>query len=345
MNVQELKTYIYNNNYSETILCNLGCGNIKHHGDYLTASNPDGGDNKQAIVLYLSENLTCIDYTRNLINTNRTTDIFDLISYFKDCNFFKSLKWVCDIVGLDYYSETPEEVCDSLQILQLIKSMSIGDYNDDNTPLKPINEKQLEYYLPYPNKLWLDDGISLRTQNEFGVRYDDSSNRIILPLYDSLNQLVGLKGRVMKPTKDLFDWEQKYLYMTKFNKSKFLFGLNKTYSMIEQQNCVFVFESEKSVMLAYEHGIGATAICGCKFSSTQIEMLTRMNVPIIICLDKDRSLEDVKYEANKFMEQVSVMYMYDTDDLLEQKQSPIDDWDKFITLRKNNVYKHERKEN
>ena len=73
------------------------------------------------------------------------------------------------------------------------------------------------YYLPYQNKLWEDDGINLQTQKEFSVMYDPRSNRIVLPLFDPLGTLVGLKGRLMK--KELDPGEQKYLYMqNNFNK-------------------------------------------------------------------------------------------------------------------------------
>lgn len=343
MNVHEIKQFIFDNGLIETVLEAIDCRSIKDKGDYYTCGNYNG-DNPAAITVYKNEMLTVVNYTRDMVKGKRSTDIIDLVMFNTDVSFPKALKFLCDLFSLDYYSDI-EEPPESLQILQLIKSMSTGNSIESNEPLKPISDKILQYYLPYPNKLWLNEGISLGVQHEFGCGYDPASNRITLPLYDSLGQLVGVKGRLMKPTEDLLDGEQKYLYMTKFNKSKFLFGLNKTYEMIQKQNYVLIFESEKSVMLAYEHGIGATAACGCKLSSHQVEEITRMNVPIVLCLDKDRTIDDIKEECNKFLSQIPIYFMFDKDNILDAKQSPIDDWDKFITLRKNNVYKHERKEN
>ena len=209
---------------------------------------------------------------------------------------------------------------------------------EDNKPLKPLNLKILSYYLPYQNKMWEDDGISLQTQKEFSVMYDPKSNRIVLPLFDPLGTLVGLKGRLMK--KELNPSEQKYLYMqNNFNKSRFLFGLDKTINMIARQGYCPIFEGEKSVMIAYEHGVGSVAVCGSKISRYQANMLTRLNVPLIICFDKDKAEDEVKKEAEVFMEQIPVSYMLDKCGLLENKQSPADDWDKFKVLIKNNIYK------
>ena len=124
MQANELKEYLLNNELCEDVLTALGCGHVRNRGEYISASNPDGGDNKQAITLYLSENLNCIDYTRQISKTKRATDIFDLVAYFKQCTFAESMKWVCDTVGLDYYHE-PNDVPESLLIIKMIKEMSI----------------------------------------------------------------------------------------------------------------------------------------------------------------------------------------------------------------------------
>ncbi len=92
-------------------------------------------------------------------------------------------------------------------------------------------------------------------------------------------------------------------------------------------------------MIAYEHGVGSVAVCGSKISKAQSNLLTRLNVPLIICFDKDKTEEEVKKEVEVFMDQVPVSYMLDKDGLLEDKQSPADDWDKWEYLFKNNIYK------
>lgn len=341
MDAQSIKEFIYTNDLIETVLLAINCHHVRNHGDYYTCGNPDG-DNTSSITVYRNDNINVVNYTRDITNGKRGADIFDLICYCENCSFIKSLQFVCDLFSIDYYSE-PEGKPESLEILSLIKSMSSGDEECDDAPLTPIDKSILEYYLPYGNKMFEDDGISLDTQYKFNVMYDDFSNRIIIPLYDSLNNLVGIKGRLMK--RELEDWEQKYLYMTNgFNKSRYVYGLNETYELIKAQGYCIVFEAEKSVMLAYEHGVSSVAILGCQMSKCQIEILTRLDVPLILALDKDRTLEEIKSECNKFLPQVSLWYMYDKDNILSDKSSPIDNWEKFQLLKKNNIYRF-KKEN
>lgn len=339
MDVQLLKEKLLEENRIADVLSSLGCHHIKQSSNMIQCANVDG-DNPTAICVYLNENLTVINYTRQLLAGNqvRTTDMLDLVAYVNGTNFFNALKWVCDVCGYDYYEEQ-EELPDSLQILHMLTKMNKEFTNDieDDVPVRPISNKILDYYIHAANKMWEDDGISAQTQREFNVMYDPCSNRVILPLFDSIGSLVGLKGRLMK--KHIDTWEQKYIYMTRFNKSKYIFGLNKTIDMITRQGYCPIFEGEKSVMIAYEHGIGSVAVCGSRISRYQANLLTRLNVPLIICYDKDKVEEEVKKEADMFMEQVPLSYMLDTKGILGDKQSPVDNWANWEVLFKNNVYK------
>lgn len=335
MDIRDLKEEIANRELIPDILSGIGCHHIQDRGDYITCGNKDG-DNPRSIVVYKNEYIGCTNYTRQIVKNGRAADIFDLVAYAENCSFSEAMKFVCNIAGIDFYGE-PKEIPESLQIIRMLQEMSTGDDAEDNSPVKPISEKILTYFLPYGNKMWDDQGISLSTQQEFSIMYDPQSNRIVIPLFDSLNSLVGIKGRLMKDKLD--DGEQKYLYLTKFNKSKFIFGLNKTFNMIRQQGYCPVFEAEKSVMLAYDHGVGSVAVCGCQMSKYQIDMLTRLDVPIILCLDKDRTEDEIKAEMDKFLNQIQVYYMFDKDNILNSKESPVDDWSKWQKLLRNNVYK------
>jgi hypothetical protein len=141
LDVTSLKEHIFNEDLSEQVLESIGCHNIiKHGNDYITCANKDG-DNKNAIVLYLNENLTVINYTRAISKTKRTTDIIDLVMFNENCGFPEALKFICGAIGIDYYNNDVEDMPESLQIIKMIFGMNTGDGEDDNTPLKPINEK------------------------------------------------------------------------------------------------------------------------------------------------------------------------------------------------------------
>ena len=179
MKSSDLKEYILEQDHIVTILEDLGCGNITKRDGYYACSNPDG-NNKNAVTVYLNENLTTVNYTRNIANNKTATDIFDLVSFYKDCTFPEALKYVHNLLGLDYYGEK-EVLCESLELLKMFKDMELKDEDDDER-LRPLPEEILSYYLPYGNVMLEDDNISIDTQHEFEVCFDPQSNSICFPI-------------------------------------------------------------------------------------------------------------------------------------------------------------------
>lgn len=334
MRVDEIKEYLLNNDLVESVLSALGCGYVKNHGNYISASNPSG-DNKQAIVIYLNENLTCVNYTRTIAKDKRSTDIFDLVMFCKNCTFPEALKWVCETVGLDYYQE-PEDVPESLQILKMLKQMSSDDSNEIRETLKPIPEQVLNYYLPYGNILFEQDGISLEVQKEFLVGYDPKSNRITIPIRSPIGDLCGVKGRLFGEPDE---YNPKYLYIMPVAKSEILYGLYENKEYIRNNNTLLIFEAEKSVLQCATNGIrNCVALGGKTISKTQAELIIRTGCTPIIALDKGIDIEEIYNVASVFPDNIPVQYIYDADDILLDKQSPSDDFKSLQHLLKNNIY-------
>lgn len=339
MQVNELKEYLLNNELCEDVLTALGCGHVRNRGEYISASNPDGGDNKQAITLYLNENLNCIDYTRQISKTKRATDIFDLVAYFKQCTFAESMKWVCDTVGLDYYHE-PDDVPESLKILRFLREMSNDGNDEDNRSVVPIPEEILNYYLPYPNKMFENDGISLDIQQELGYGYDPQTNRVTIPIRTPIGDLCGVKGRLLGEPDE---YNPKYVYIEPTVKSKILYGLYENKNYIKNSNQLLIFEAEKSVAQCASNGIrNCVAIGGKSISKTQMELIIRTGCAPIVALDKGISVDEIKSVSSVFPENIPVYYIYDKDNILLDKQSPSDDFEKFRYLFGNNIYELRR---
>lgn len=334
MRVDEIKEYLLNNDLVESVLSALGCGYVKNHGNYISAANPSG-DNKQAIVIYLNENLTCVNYTRTIAKDKRSTDIFDLVMFCEDCTFPESLKWVCETVGLDYYQEA-EDIPESLQILKMLKQMSSDDSNEIRETLKPISEQVLNYYLPYGNILFEQDGISLEVQKEFLVGYDPQSNRITIPIRSPIGDLCGVKGRLFGEPDE---YNPKYLYIMPVAKSEILYGLYENKEYIRNSNTLLIFEAEKSVQQCATHGIrNCVALGGKTISKTQAELIIRTGCTPIIALDKGIDIEEIYNVASVFPDNIPVQYIYDADDILLDKQSPSDDFKSLQHLLRNNIY-------
>jgi DNA primase len=334
-----VKEHILDNNLVPDILIEIGCHHIKVRSDMIQAANPDG-DNPTAICVYLNENLTTINYTRQILpqGQTRTTDLIDLLMWAKDIDFFHTIKWLCGFCGLDYYADE-EEIPESLQILQFLNQMNKECTNeeDDMAPLKPIDPKVLEYYLPIGNIMFERDGISLSTQQFFNIGYDPQTNRLTIPVYSEIGDLLTVKGRLFQD--QIEEGQSKYLYLFKTNKAKILYGLNKNLNNIIKQGKVYVTESEKGVMQMYDMGYYGVATGGSKISKYQINMLTRLGVQIVFAYDKDIEQDELEKITEQFVEGVPVYAIIDKDGILNEKESPSDNVDKWSHLIKNNIYK------
>lgn len=341
MNTKQLKEYIYENNRVENILENLGMRKIKWHDNrrYITCAFPNG-DNPNGCVIYNNEFFNIESYTRDVQNkAGYKPDILSLVNFIRNDSFFESVKWVCNVIGIDYYHDFDDEIPESLRITKMIYEMQQGNLDqEDDRPLKPISEKILTYYKHYINDMFSNDGISYQTQREFEIGYDDFTNRITIPIFSEIGDLVGVKGRLFK--QKLEENELKYIYLEPCGRSKILYGLNKTYSYIQQSNKVFVGESEKFVLQLWTMGhYNAVGIGGKKISSQQIEKLTRLGVDLVFAFDKDVTKKEIEDISNRFVEGVSIYYLWDDQNILDEKQSPSDNKEKFEHLLKNYCYK------
>lgn len=334
MDISSLKEYIVDNDCIGTLLDKLGCHHIKNNYKYYQCGNPDG-DNQRAVIVYKDYSLSVINYTRDL-GGKKNFDIFDLVTFYLKVNFFQSLQWICETIGISYYNDIKRDIPSSLLITKMLIDMQGGlqETNVDDKPVKPISENILKYYYNYRNDLFYNDNIDYNTQIEFEIGYDDFNNRITIPIRDELGTLVGVKGRLFK--ENLTKEEQKYLYIEPCNRAKILYGLYKTYDYIKKSGKVYVCESEKGVMQLWSYGIrNSVATGGKKVSRSQIEKITRLCVDIVFIFDKDVDLEEIKRIAENFIEKVNIYAVIDNKGILNEKESPTDDYGKFKLLTEN----------
>ena len=341
MEISELKEYIYDNRKVEEILTELNCHSIKYHNgtkQYWSCAFPDG-DNTKGLIVYDNEYLGVTSYTRQIENPyGGNISIIDVVCFIEGLYLYKAIKWLCDLFGLDYYSNPSENLPESLQWTKMIIDMQSSKEDEKEEYLKPINEYILNYYKPYVNNVFKSDGISYEVQRDFEVGYDLYSNRYTMPIRDELGTLVGVKGRYFD--KEVPDDEEKYIYLEPCAKTKVLYGLYKSLPFIKKQNKVIVIEAEKGVLKAWTDGIYyIVAIGGHDLSKTQVHKLTSLGVEeIILCYDQDvfrqedgkLDMKGYEKEVNKFIPQQRVSVMIDKDNsILNIKESPIDDLEKF----------------
>ena len=339
MDIEILKEHILENNFIPTILEELGCHHIRKKDGYFQCANPDG-DNVTAVCVYENTNLTTINYTRDISNgKNIHTDLISLVEFYKNETFPYAVKWICDVLDIDYYSNLDEDLPKSLQLTKMLVEMqSVDTESETEKPLKPISEKILSYFKPYVNDMFNEDGVSYETQAEFEIGYDEFTNRITIPIRDDLGNLVGVKARYFY--RQVPEDEQKFMYIEKCARSQILYGLYKTINFIQRSQRVFVTEAEKGVQQLYDKGyFEAVATGGSKISKSQIDKLTRLCVPIIFVFDKDITKEELDDIASRFIDGTEIYALIDTIGILNEKESPTDNISKFEQLLDKCMYR------
>ena len=332
MDLQLLRNHIVDNDLVPTILESLGCRSIKLHGTYYSCTNPDG-DNQNAVNVMLPS-LSVTNYTRDLDSVSQHHDVFTLVQFYQDCDFFSAVKYICDCLGLSIYHDFEEDVPESLILTrELLRMIGEDEPIEHEKPLLPIPEEVLNYYISCVNRQFLIDNIPYSIQEQFELGYDPCSNRITIPIRNYDGTLVGVKGRYFGVIPEESEI-QKYIYLEPCNKGQVLYGLNKSKEKIEETRTAFVGESEKFVMQLWSYGdYNAVSTGGKTISKHQIEMLSRICDKVILCLDKDVDDEELKNIADKFLESVDVYALKDKNGLLVGHESPSDNPKKWNELK------------
>ena len=323
MTISELKQYIFKEQKIEYILNKLECHNIKYHTkhDYYSAAFNDG-NNPQGINIKNNEYLNYRSFSRN-VSYNDNKDIISLVQYIKKSNFIEAVKYLHKILNLEYKLQIKrtEKKIDPLYVFKKYKSCQKIDVDE----IKSIEEEILNDYVPLLHISWFKEGIMPWTRKKFGLLYSYRQRRIIIPLHFWLTgELLGINSRTTIENSEELGIK-KYFITPSYPKSINLYGLYENYSSIQKTGYVVVYEAEKSVLkrdsLLDSTGV---ALSGKYISEEQVRILIGLNVEIVIALDKDVSIEEIRFICEKFYHIRPVSYLYDKWDLLGIKDSPSD---------------------
>lgn len=173
-------------------------------------------------------------------------------------------------------------------------------------------------------KVWEQEGISDDTLKEFQVKYDPIANRIVYPIRDLTGKIVNIGGRTLDPQykeKGI----RKYTYYYKWGTLKLLYGLYENMKYINEKKEVIVFEGCKSVLIANTWGIkNCAAILTSHLNRYQLKILIGLGCKVVFALDQDVNIRDDK-NIRILKDFVNVEYIYDRNNLLKEKDSPVDE--------------------
>lgn len=344
MNVNDLpiiKERIYEEGLIEQLLEALECEYIRPVGNRYEAQLPSRfhKNNRRSVQVKNTPSLGSHVYTTGGISG----DIYSLIGYIlydvtepSDLTdyLFQVKAFICNLFGWHEYmrfeqgDDFSEEKKDYLSFLRPVqkarkqrKRMQIMR-GKENVVLD--KDAVFSWYRHIGAHVhFLEDGISVRTQRIFEIMYDETTERVVFPIYNSQGELVSIKGRYVGTDGWVLD-EIKYLYLYSFDKSIELFNLHRALPYIKNTGEVIVFESEKSCMKAYQYGFKNTvAISGSELSPVQAHMLIMLGVTITFAFDNDMDFDHVKKQAKQIRTR-KCFWIHDNLGLLGEKDAPVD---------------------
>ena len=168
--------------------------------------------------------------------------------------------------------------------LDTIKLFKIG--------YSPANSALITNYLLKKN-FTVDELIATGTfgnsQYNHHQLYDRFQDRLVFPLCDFRDRVLGFSGRILPTSKN--PNLAKYINSPEtdlYHKSQMLFGLNLSKESIKKSKSVIVVEGEFDMLTPYQNGVtNIVAIKGTAFTEDQLHLLKRYTDSLILGLDSD----------------------------------------------------------
>lgn len=135
--------------------------------------------------------------------------------------------------------------------------------------------------------------LSVETCKEFGLGYMPSfvphmlKHRIIFPIFDASNNLICLSSRFIGNSEDSqlpVYWHEAY------EKSFYLYGINRTKEHIRTQDYVLMVEGQFDVMQMFNHGFkNVVGVLSTNLHKIQLSIIYRYTNKIILLFDTDKN--------------------------------------------------------
>lgn len=266
--------------------------------------------------------------------------------YYDDWNLPECIELVAKYFGFSANEISDDFHVDSTanwKILQNYDRISNISLSTQTVELKTYDDAILQN-LPRPQITpWLKEGIIQEVMDRRNICFDPKNYGIVIPHYDINGRLIGIRERCLITEEAAIKGKYRPAYLNKqlynhplsFN----LYNLNNSKDNIKRMKKAFVFEGEKSPML-YASYFGeendiSVACCGSSFIQYQAKLLIEAGAEeIIICYDKQfqkvgddefkKLVQNLKNIHKKYGHFVTISFLFDKENLLGYKSSPID---------------------
>ena len=250
---------------------------------------------------------------------NASGNVFTFVQEYEKIGFLEAVKKVCELTNqrVEGFEKVikKNEVSKEKQVLyNLLNDLgNFYSYNLKNSSNKEayeyiknrgLEDKYLdEYrvgYAPYESEKTikflkakgysnddiLNSGVGIEAN---GTIYDRYNGRLVFPLFDTYNRIIGFSARKLPSSKD----EAKYVNTTEtplFHKSNVLYNYYQAEKISRKIGFRYVLEGFMDVLALVRSGIpNAIAIMGTALTNEHIELLKKLNCEIRLCFDNDRA--------------------------------------------------------
>ena len=300
-------------------------------------------------------------------STNKHGDIFTFLVEVGGLSFPEAVEKLADEAGVQLRTFSPAEeekfnkskkLYEALEISKSFFSSQIFD-NENSLALRYLKNRGLSNdiinsyeigYAPKGNKLekyLISNGVSheimtlagmtIKDENKKDNFYDRFRNRIIFPIRDIRNRVVGFGGRVIN-TED----QPKYLNSPEtplFHKGGLLYNFSKIRPNIKNKDNLIVVEGYMDVVSLASKGLhNAVAPLGTALTETQLNLLWKETDSPIICFDGDKAGKQASFRAseialkllkpNKTLRFINLPDNLDPDDYI--KNNGLENFNKYI---------------
>lgn len=242
-------------------------------------------------------------------------NVFTFIMEYEHISFIEAVKVVADIIGIPLdiqssntkYTKSNHAIYDIYNIGQKLYSNNIntaqGKLAKEYLNKRGIDEKLIKEFeiglaiksrdalskvlvkKEFKEKDLIDSALIVKDDNGF---HDFFFDRIMFPLHDVNNKVVGYSGRIYTDIDG-----PKYINSKEhslFKKGEFLYNYARSKEECRRKNTVIIMEGFMDVIRAYSVGVkNVIATMGTAFTKQHISLIKRLANNVIVCFDGDKA--------------------------------------------------------
>jgi DNA primase len=244
-------------------------------------------------------------------------DIFKFIMKYENLDFPEALRLLAKQAGVELKKEDPRIQNEMLKMYSICEKAAEyfeNDLKENDAVLEYLGKRglkpetidfwrlgfesgasdSLSRYL-VKNGFKTEDiaktGLIIKSNLQPNSYFDRFRNRIIFPIFDNQERIVGFTGRIFN--EEHHPNEPKYLNSPEspiFSKGRLLYGFSQNKKEIREKNQAILVEGQMDFLMAWQDGIkNVAATSGTALTEEQLKILKRPTKNLLIAYDMDEA--------------------------------------------------------